>query len=170
VSEGPVFVAIGRVLKPRGVQGEAFLQSLTDFPERFDTLTSVRVELPDRTQVCLDVTYIRFYGTRLAIKFKGADTPEAVLRYRGAYIQVPQDAVHPLPEDTFYVFELVGMPVETASGKPVGRVVDVLAHPANDVYVIDRNGEEVLIPAVREFVAIDRAAGKLVVQEIEGLL
>jgi ribosomal 30S subunit maturation factor RimM len=49
-------------------------------------------------------------------------------------------------------------------------VVEVLSHPANDVYVVDRDGEEVMIPAVREIVTVDRDAGKLVVQEIEGLL
>ena len=62
------------------------------------------------------------------------------------------------------------MPVETVSGDLVGHVVEVLSHPANDVYVVDRNGEEVMIPAVREIVTVDRDAGKLVVHEIEGLL
>ncbi|MYF16886.1 MAG: hypothetical protein F4215_05600 [Gemmatimonadetes bacterium] len=62
------------------------------------------------------------------------------------------------------------MPVETASGTMVGHVVEVLSYPANDVYVVDRNGEDVLIPAVREIVHVDQKAGKIIVQEIEGLL
>lgn len=143
---------------------------LTDFPERFEVLDVVRVEAPDGTAMTLNVVYIRQYGPRTAIKFEGFDTPEEVGRFRGYFVQVTRDAVHPLPDDTFYVFEVEGMPVETASGDLVGYVVEVLSHPANDVYVVDRNGEEVMIPAVREIVSIDRDAGKLVVQEIEGLL
>ena len=167
---GPDFVAIGKIMKPRGIRGEAFLLPLTDFLERFEGLNSVRVESPDGAFSVMNVDYVRSYGPRVAIKFQGINTPEDVRRWRGHFVQVARDAVHPLPADTFYVFELEGMPVETASGELVGKVIEVLAHPANDVYVVDRDGEEVLIPAVREIVTIDREAGKIVVQELEGLL
>lgn len=164
----PDFVAIGKIMKPRGIRGEAFLLPLTDFPERFDDLDAVRVESPDGAFSSLDVAYVRAYGPRTAIKFQGIDTPEDVGRLRGHFVLVTHDAVHPLPEDAFYVFQIEGLPVETASGQMVGQVVEVLSYPANDVYVVDRNGEDVLIPAVREFVRVDK--DKIVVQEIEGLL
>lgn len=164
----PDFVAIGKIMKPRGIHGEAFLLPLTDFPERFDDLDAVRVESPDGAFSSLDVAYVRAYGPRTAIKFQGIDTPEDVGRLRGHFVLVTHDAVHPLPEDAFYVFQIEGLPVETASGQRVGQVVEVLSYPANDVYVVDRNGEDVLIPAVREFVRVDK--DKIVVQEIEGLL
>ena len=164
----PDFVAIGKIMKPRGIRGEAFLLPLTDFPERFDDLDVVRVESPDGAFSSLEVAYVRAYGPRTAIKFQGIDTPEDVGRLRGHFVLVPHDAVHPLPEDAFYVFQIEGLPVETASGQMVGQVVEVLSYPANDVYVVDRNGEDVLIPAVREFVRVDK--DKIVVQEIEGLL
>lgn len=164
----PDFVAIGKIMKPRGIRGEAFLLPLTDFPERFDDLDVVRVESPDGAFSSLEVAYVRAYGPRTAIKFQGIDTPEDVGRLRGHFVLVAHDAVHPLPEDAFYVFQIEGLPVETASGQMVGQVVEVLSYPANDVYVVDRNGEDVLIPAVREFVRVDK--DKIVVQEIEGLL
>ena len=157
-------------MKPRGIRGEAFLLPLTDFPQRFADLDSVRVEAPDGTSSALHVAYVRAYGSRLAIKFQGIDTPEDVRRLRDHFISVARDAVYPLPDNTFYVFELEGLPVETASGAMVGHVVEVLSYPANDVYVVDRNGEDVLIPAVREIVRVDQKAGKIIVQEIEGLL
>ena len=163
-------VTIGKIMKPRGVRGEAFLLPLTDFPQRFADLDSVRVEAPDGTSSALPVAYVRAYGSRLAIKFQGIDTPEDVRRLHDHFISVARDAVYPLPDNTFYVFELEGLPVETASGAMVGHVVEVLSYPANDVYVVDRNGEDVLIPAVREIVRVDQKAGKIIVQEIEGLL
>ena len=162
-------VTIGKIMKPRGIRGEAFLLPLTDFPQRFADLDSVRVEAPDGTSSALPVAYVRAYGSRLAIKFQGIDTPEDVRRLRDHFISVARDAVYPLPDNTFYVFELEGLPVETASGAMVGHVVEVLSYPANDVYVVDRNGEDVLIPAVREIVRVDQKAGKIIVQELEGL-
>jgi 16S rRNA processing protein RimM len=164
------FITVGKIMKPRGIQGEAFLLPLTDFPQRFDDLDSVRVEAPDGTYSVLNVAYVHAYGSRLAIKFQDIDTPEHVGRLREHFILVARDAVYPLPDNSFYVFELEGLPVETASGAMVGHVVEVLSYPANDVYVVDRNGEDVLIPAVREIVHVDQKAGKIVVQEIEGLL
>ncbi len=101
------FVAVGKVAKPRGLKGEAFLMPLTDFPERYKALLTGRVEAPDGSSMMLYVAYVRQYGPRMAIKFEGFDTPEEVGRFRGYFIQVPRDAVHPLPDDTFYVFEVV---------------------------------------------------------------
>lgn len=164
------YVAIGKVLKPRGIHGEAFLMLLTDFPERFKGLRLVRAETPDGSVTELDIDYVRKYGNRMGIKFRGVDSPDAVSKFRNYVIQVPRDSVFPLPDDVFYVFEVIGMTVETTDGELVGEVVDVLSIPANDVYVVDRNGEEVLLPAARELLTIDRDAKKIVVQDIEGLL
>ncbi|MBT4140117.1 MAG: 16S rRNA processing protein RimM [Candidatus Latescibacteria bacterium] len=164
------YIAIGRVSKPRGIRGEAFLVPLTDFPERFKGLRMIRAESPDGSHTDLDIDYVRQYGNRMGIKLRGVDTPETVSQFRNYVLQVPRDDVHPLPDDTFYVFEVIGMPVETTSGDLIGKVVDILSIPANDVYVVDRNGEELLLPAARDVLTIDRDAGKIVVQEIDGLL
>lgn len=172
--EGPsdleAFVAIGRIQKPRGVRGEVFLLPLTDYPERFEGLTEVLLERPDGVRVSLRVEAFRAYGKRLGIKFRGFETPEAVGRLKGSVLLVCREAVYPLPEDTFYVFEVVGLKVETEAGEAVGKVVDVLSFPANDVYVVDRDGEEVLLPAVRELIQVDLAGGRVVVRDLEGLL
>lgn len=168
----PVFVAVGKVMGSRGIQGEAFLLPLSDFEERFQDLDRVRLELPDGRVETLQVEGIRRVGKRMAVKFVGVETIEAVRVYQNSYLQVSQDEIHELPEDRFYVFELVGMEVVTASGKVIGPVVDVLHIPGNDVYVVDRNGDEVMLPAVSDLLTVDREAGRIVVQdgELEGLL
>lgn len=165
------YVAIGRVLKPRGLGGEAFLHPLTDFPERFQVLKSVLVQRPDGNRTTLGIDRVRNCGRRMAIKFLDVDTPEAVAPFRGCELLVPADEVYPLPDGTFYVFEIVGLKVETEEGLEVGRVADVLSHPGNDLYVVRReDGGEALIPAAKDLVRIDLAGGRLVVKNVEGLL
>ena len=83
---------------------------------------------------------------------------------------VPRSQTHPLPEDTFYVFDIVGLDAVTESGDVIGRVKDVLSLPGNDVYVVDQDGEELLIPAVREVVHVELDAGRVVIKSLEGLL
>ena len=163
-------VAIGVLLKPRGIQGEVFCKPLTDFVERFEGLETVTAVLPGGRHEVLRVESARLYGNRLAIKFKGIDSPEATRIYRNALIVVPKDDTFDLPDDTFYVYEIVGMRVETESGEGVGLVKEVLSLPGNDVYVVDRKGEEVLIPAAKDLVTIHRDARKIVVQSLEGLI
>ncbi len=165
------YVAIGRVLKPRGLRGEAFLHPLTDFPERFRDLKEVLVEKPDGNRVTLRIDRVRNYGRRMGVKFLDLDTPSAVAAFRGSQLMVSANEVYRLPEDTFYVFEIVGLKVETEAGVDVGHVVDVISHPGNDLYVVDReDGRELLVPAARDLVRIDLAGGRLVVKNVEGLL
>ncbi len=168
---GEQYVAIGRVLKPRGLGGEAFLHPLTDFPERFQVLESVLVERPDGNRTTLGIDQIRSCGRRMAVKFHDIDTPEAVAPFRGSQLLVPGHEVYPLPDDTYYVFQIAGLRVETEEGLEVGRVVDVLSHPGNDLYVVKReDGGEALIPAAKDLVRIDLSGGRLVVKNVEGLL
>jgi 16S rRNA processing protein RimM len=170
-SETGAFVAIGRILRPRGIQGEAFFAPLTDFVERFEDLDEVLVERPDGSRSALHVEKVRAYGKRLAIKFEGLQTPEAVAALSGSLLVVRREEVHPLPEGVFYVFEIVGLNVETEAGERVGQVVDVLSMPANDVYVVRRHdGAELLLPAIQDLIRVDRAEHRLVARDVEGLL
>lgn len=169
-SEGEGWVAVGKVLKPRGIRGEAWLSPLTDYPERFDDLDEVRVQKPDGTSGSLRIGFVRSYGKRLGIKFAGVASPEAVAEYRGSLLMIPRDKVYPLPEDRYYVFEIVGLKVETEAGEAAGEVVDVLSLPGNDVYVVDRDGQEVLLPAAADLLTVELEAGRIVVKDLEGLL
>lgn len=163
-------VAVGRMLKPRGIQGEAFLHPLTDHVERFEALKTAECEFPDGRRSEVRIAYVRSYGKRLAIKLEGARTPEDVTAYRGALLTVAREDVHALPDDVFYVFEVEGMPAVTESGEPLGTVREVLTFPASDLYVIDRDGEELLVPAVKEWVEVDREQGRVVVKGAGRLL
>lgn len=167
---GETLVAIGRVSKPRGVRGEAHLVPMTDFPERFEALASVVLQKHSGERLTVRVERVKAYGSRLAIKFRGYDSPESVAELKGAHLLVPREQTHPLPEDTFYVFDIVGLDVVTEAGEHVGRVKEVLTLPANDAYVVDRDGEEVLLPAVRDVIRVEMDAGRIVVMRPEGLI
>ena len=59
-------------------------------------------------------------------------------------------------EDTYYVFQLVGLAVEEEGGRALGVVADVEPGPANDVLVLDSG---LLLPLVEACVLdVDLAA------------
>lgn len=71
----------------------------------------------------------------------------------------------------FFWHQIIGLTVETADGRQLGRVEDVLRTGANDVYVVRGDLGEVLVPAIAPVVKrIDPDAGRLVVELIPGML
>jgi 16S rRNA processing protein RimM len=77
-----------------------------------------------------------------------------------------------LPEGEYYHHQLIGLKVVSEQGKVLGKVTEILATGANDVYVVRAEiGPEILIPAADEFVrAVDLEHGELQVRLVPGLL
>ena len=59
----------------------------------------------------------------------------------------------------------------TEEGEEIGTLQDVMERPASDIYVvIDKSGNERLIPAVPEFIrSVDPAEGVITVALIPGM-
>jgi 16S rRNA processing protein RimM len=78
----------------------------------------------------------------------------------------------PLDEDEVYLYQLIGLRVQTPQGEVIGTVTDVFETGANDVYVVQHPQHgEVLIPAHKETVVdIQPEAGIILMNLPEGLL
>ena len=93
-------------------------------------------------------------------------SPEDVARLTNCEVAVPRSELIDLPEGSHYIFELVGCElIEEGTEKSLGKIVAVEQYPANDAYVVKTpDGQQVLFPAVRQFVKeIDTEAGRIVV-------
>jgi 16S rRNA processing protein RimM len=87
-------------------------------------------------------------------------------------VQVPIEEATPLPEGSYYLFQLVGLEVITTEEEHLGTITEILETGANDVYVVrgDKK-QEILIPAVADVVkAVDLEKGQIIVELIEGLI
>ena len=146
---GDELVLIGRVGKPHGLRGAFFVEGASEDPARFARGAAVLVDgVPLKV-----VDAKRGAGGRPVIQLDG---PAA----RGALLQVPR-AELPEPEDgSFYVFELIGLPVEEEGGLPLGSVREVLPGLANDVLELDTG---VLLPLVEDCILSVDVPGQLIV-------
>ena len=85
----------------------------------------------------------------------------------GWSVTIPETALAALPAGEYYVDQLVGLDVVTDTGRPLGKLTDVIHSPAHDVYETDLG---VLIPAVAAFLLdIDLAARRITVRDTPGL-
>ena len=86
-------------------------------------------------------------------------------------MQIRNDAAVPLPANEFYIHDLVGCVVTTQDGRVLGELNAVLLGPANDIYVVGRGKEEILLPAIKDVIAnVDIAARRITVTLTPGLL
>ena len=86
---------------------------------------------------------------------------------------ITEDDLQELPEDTFYIRDLIGLAViDDETGNTIGTLKDVLQPSTQDVYVVARpEGSDVLIPAVSEFVKeVNVESGFVKVHLIEGMV
>jgi len=133
---GDELVSIGRVGRPHGVDGAFVVESASEEEGRFDVGAEVIVDgVPARVEVSRLVG-----GRRRAIKL------DRHVR-RGTQLSIRRAALPKLPEDSFYVADLVGLDVFDEHDLRVGAVRDVLPGPANDVLELDSG---LLLPLVED--------------------
>lgn len=162
------FIAIGRISAPWGVRGDVKVTLHTDFPERFQEMEVVYLGPDARPVKLLDS---RPHKGQMLIRLDGYPDRSAAEQLRGLWVQIPLDAVMPLPEDEHYVFELIGLQVQTTDGRDLGRIVEVLITGANEVFVVEGDQGQVLIPYISDVVIReDFEAGTIWVEPISGLL
>jgi 16S rRNA processing protein RimM len=162
----PGYVAVGRILGPWGVRGDLKVESLTDFPQRFAAGSSVCLG-----GVAYAIERCRWQRGRALVKLAGIDSATAAEALRHRLLEVPEDELRPLGEGEYYHFQILGLEVRTTSGEVLGRVEQIISTGSNDVFVVRGPRGEVLIPAMDDVVkSVEPAAGRIVVEVVEGLL
>jgi 16S rRNA processing protein RimM len=142
-------VRIGRVGKPHGLDGSFAVENASDAAERF--------------AVGADV-YVDGEPVRIVESKRARGRPVIRLERpveRGTELALPRSELPPPEEDSYYVFDLIGLSVEEQSGRSLGRVADVTPGPANDVLELDSG---LALPLVDACVKqVDVEGGRIVV-------
>lgn len=153
------------------MRGAVKVKPVTDYPHRFNELTSVIIESPHGTRQELQISFASVHGNHVRLGFEEIVNREEAEALVGSSLNIPFEAVRPLDEDSYYHFELIGFEVETTSNQYLGKVKEVMDLPANAVLVVVDKDKEYLIPAIKDVIkSVNERDGKIVVEPIEGLL
>ena len=168
-------IQIGRIVGAHGIRGAVRVHS---YAESLDCYTLSEglfmIDTAGRRSRC-EVLWVRAQknGVRLAIKdVTTRDQAESVV---GCVLCIHRSSLPPLDEGTYYWIDLIGMAVFTADGQHLGRISDIIATGANDVYVVETPEgnpvEEILLPAIASVVLqVDEDERKMIVELPEGLV
>jgi 16S rRNA processing protein RimM len=165
-------IVIGEIVRAHGLRGELRVAPLTDHPERFHGLSECVLWDASRDErETRRITTARSHGDSVLMTVAGCDSPEAASDLVGRLVALPAaDALPPGP-GRFYPWQLEGARVVTEDGQEVGRLARIDPSPGHDLWVVERDGREHLIPAVPEIVLdVDVAGRRVVIRPPDGLL
>ena len=152
---------IGEVLKPQGIRGELKVKAFTDSPEDIKAFGTVYIEnLPYK------ILSFRVGADGAAyIGVRGIPDRNAAELFRGKKIEGNREDAPELNEGQYYIIDILGLRCETEEGELLGTVKSI-SNLATDVYTIEKEGKEILFPAVKGVVlSVDVANGKIVVDK-----
>lgn len=154
------FIEAGEIVTTHGVRGEMKVLTWLDSPE--DLCDFERCRINGQEYV---IEQCRVQKTCNLLKVTGIDTMEAAQAMRGCVVELYREDIDP---EIIFGAEL--MDVEVYNGDAcIGKIVDVLDYPGNQVYVV-RGDHEYMIPAVKAFVLdTDLDANRMQVNLIEGM-
>jgi len=159
-------IQIGLAVNAAGLKGEIKVLNYSDYKERFAELDGVYLD-----NDFYKIAGVRYMKETVILKLEGIDDRNAAEGCKGRGVFIGKADLRKLPEDRYYIFDLIGLTAVTEGGEALGTVTDVIQNRAQDLYEIEReNKDKFLIPAVEEFILnIDIAQDLMTVRLIEGL-
>ena len=160
-------LVVGVITTVHGLRGEVAVQNRSDNPDRWRPGGTVLLE----DGRALTIGSVRPHGRRLLVTFEGIEDRTTAEALRGASLLVPESWVPQLPAGSWWAYELEGCIVETSSGRQLGVLTEVVANPANDIWIaVDPDGNETLIPVLADLlVDVDPSAKRIVVRDVPGV-
>ncbi|MGA3190088.1 MAG: ribosome maturation factor RimM [Bryobacteraceae bacterium] len=164
-------VAVGRLFRARGIQGELTGEIYSSHPGRAEKLKDVVLEREDGKKIPTRVEEVWWQGGRPVFKFAGIDSMTDAEPWAGADILVA-DSEREMPEEGAYSHaDLMGCAVWNRDAKVgvVRRVEDFGGGPLLEITLED--GRDVLVPFSRAICKeIDVATKNIRAVVPEGLL
>ena len=164
------YFEIGQIVNTSGLKGIVKVNPFTDDVSRFEEIKKVFIE-KNKELTEYEIEEVRFHKNQVLIKFKNIDSIEEAEKFRNCYIKISRKDAKKLPEDTYFIVDLIDINVYLENNEYVGKIIDVFSTGSNDVYVIKREeNTDLLIPAIKDVVKkVDIKNKKMIINLIKGL-
>lgn len=161
---------IGIINKPHGVKGEVTFTFTDDVFDRVEDCDYL-ILLLDGIFVPFFIEEYRFRSDNAAIvKFEDVDTAEKARMFTNVEVYFPVKYMDEQDEITSWNY-FIGFEVEDINHGDLGQIVDIDDATMNVLFIIEKDGEEILLPAHEEFIVdLDRKKKYMKVNIPEGLI
>jgi len=166
---------LGYTAKVHGKNGELIVKLDVDFPEEYQNLESVFIQLNEK-----DKALIPFFFTTaqlqndntLRIKIEGIDSIDEAKKYTGKSLYLPLNTLPLLTGNQFYYHEIIDFKVIDVTHGVLGKITQVLDYPTQAIFEIQHpTNKEILIPVTDEIITkVDRKNKTIYITSPEGLI
>ena len=140
--------AIAKITNTSGLKGEVRLKPLSRYSIDYIMTKDLHIGQIENNLSSLKLESKVGDGKKMKFKFQGIDTHTEAKNIVGKIIYIDSEKDDNI---NFIGENVIGFSVETESGKEAGILKDVMWLPANDVYIILKDGKELLVPVLDEF-------------------
>ncbi|AEW86840.1 16S rRNA processing protein RimM [Flavobacterium columnare NBRC 100251 = ATCC 23463] len=162
---------LGKIAKKFSFKGEVLIYLDTDEPEMYEELESVFVAYnKDLVPFFIEKTQLH-KGTFLKVKFEDINSEEEADEIIGKEVYLPLSMLPPLEGNKFYYHEVIGYKVLDQRLGYIGNIVAINDSAAQPLFEIEKEGIEVLVPMIDEFIIeLNRNNKTILLNTPEGLV
>lgn len=162
---------LGKIVKKYSFKGELLIKLDTDEPELYENLDAVFLDVRDNL-VPFFIEHSQLHKSDLLrVQFEDIYTESDADSLLKSDVYLPLELLPELDEDKFYYHEIIGFNITDIHFGSIGSIVAVNDSTAQALFVVDRDGIEILIPMNDEFIKqVDKPNKTIVVETPEGLI
>lgn len=162
------FLESGKIVGTHGVRGMLRVQPWCDDSEFLIRFRRIYTDADGRNQ--LQVLSAKPHGAVVLMAIDGVNTIEEAEKLRGQVIYINRDDAD-LPDGRYFISDLIGCAVTDAdTGANLGVLSEVSQTGANDVWHIQKDGREYLVPAIDPvIVSVAPQEDSIVIRPLKGI-
>lgn len=145
-------VLIGKIVGAHGVKGtskiSAYVESLTIFKPG----TALLVCNPEGSENSYEIDWVKPHSRGALLALKDVSSRDQAKTLVGSELYIQRARLPKLEDGAYYWFDLIGLKVYTSDDQYLGRLDSIIETGANDVYVVNKDDQEILIPALKSVV------------------
>lgn len=164
------YISVGKITGLHGLQGNLKVYSYSDSLDPFEVGCSIWLRNTGGAEKSYTIRTAKPYKKGLLLTLVGVADVNAAEKLVGSELLVSRDLLPELDDDEYYWFEIIGLQVFSEEGDFLGTVKSIFPTGSNDVYVVKKKGQELLIPALESVVlSVDLDRRSMTVDLPEGL-
>lgn len=162
---------LGSIIKTHGLDGRVSVRFDADDYEEYKEVELVFLEIQEKL-VPFFISSISFGAKESGIiKFDFIDTIDQAKEITGCKAYLPNDDRAEIGDDEYYTSHLIGYTAFDSTKGEIGIIEEIIEYPKNQLFRIDHQGQEILIPVSDDFITeLDKPNKKVTLTLPEGLL
>lgn len=154
---------IGKIIGTFGIKGELKVFSESDFIDQRFKKGNELILKSNKSELTVKISSFRIHKNNVLITINNLLNINDVEKYINYDIYTIQELE--LDEDDYYIDDLIGLEVYNEQNILIGKVIDVISIPSNDILEVETKDKKILIPFINDYII--EINDKIIIKEME---